>query len=274
MKWQRVFFPLLVVCLGSCLAGNMVLAQEQEGQEAPGLNAVSAANLVVTSISGPKKAFLKQTVALTYEVKNQGSEASGAYKVELYLSKDKTINPANDRLLKTIAFPGGLLAGETAKTTTQVTIPSGELSGSYYYGAAVGSSSKSSVEKVSIVRYEADSLKDTVTDHKTGLIWQQADDGMEKEWNVAKTYCDKLILGGHEDWRLPRIDELQTIVAYSRFDPAIDPVFDCRSDFYWSSSKYKDDADYIWYVFFTNGAADVFGGNYSFFVRCVRGGPW
>ncbi len=63
---------------------------------------------------------------------------------------------------------------------------------------------------------------------------------MEKyrNWADAKQYCEDLVLGGYDDWRLPNIDELETIIDYSRFDPAIDPVFNCRSGNYWSSSTY------------------------------------
>ena len=110
MKCQRVFFPLFVVCLGFCFAADLVLA--------------SGADVVLTSISGPTKAFLNQTISVTYEVTNQGDVGSGTYQVGLYLSKDGTIDPANDRLLKEISFPGGLAAGQT-KDDHQGDDPSG-----------------------------------------------------------------------------------------------------------------------------------------------------
>jgi hypothetical protein len=74
----------------------------------------------------------------------------------------------------------------------------------------------------------------TVTDTDTGLVWQQADDGVERNWEDACQYCQDLVFGGYEDWRTPRIDELRTILDYSRDNPAIDPVFECRSRPYWS----------------------------------------
>jgi len=64
----------------------------------------------------------------------------------------------------------------------------------------------------------------TVTDTCTDLLWQQtpADlngDGVfnyndtrfpldRTEWNSAKAYADGLSLGGHDDWRLPEVEEL------------------------------------------------------------------
>jgi hypothetical protein len=260
MKCQRVFLPLFFVCLGFCFAADLVLA--------------SGADLVLTSISGPTKAFLNQTISVTYEVTNQGDADSAAYQVGLYLSKDTTIDPANDRLLKEITFPGGLAAGGTKKTTTKVTIPVGGLNGLYYYGGVVGSSSIASAKRVSIVRFQADSVNGVVTDHKTGLMWQQADDGEERTWSQAKTYCNKLVLGEHDDWSLPRIDQLLTIVDYSRENPAIHPAFDCYNDPYWSSSAIFHSQDSAWCVDFHNGTTIWYWKTTSRNIRCVRGGPW
>jgi len=265
---------LMLLCLGLCLAGNVVLAQEQEDHAVPTIIIDGGANLVLTSIKGPTKAFLNQTISVTNTVTNQGDEDSGAYQVGLYLSKDTTIDPAADRLLKYITF-AGLSAGQTKKTTTKVTIPGGGLDGLYYYGGVVGNSSTASLKKVSIVRFEADLVNGTVTDHKTGLMWQQADDGEERTWSKAKTYCNGLVLGGYDDWSLPRIDQLLTIVDYSRYDPAINPAFDdCRFYSCWSGSTRVDLPDGAWAVFFGTGdvASTIKDGQYS--VRCVRGGTW
>jgi hypothetical protein len=264
---------LLVVCLGFCLIANGALAREQDAQELPPADLGAGANLVLTSIKGPAKAFLNQTISVTYEVTNQGDADSGAYQVGLYLSKDTTIDPAADRLLKEIAFPVGLSAGQTKKTITKVTIPVGGLNGLYYYGGVMGGSSTASVKKVSIARFEADLVNGTVTDHKTGLMWQQADDGIQRDWSTAQAYCNELVLGGYEDWSLPRIDQLQTIVDYSRYSPAIDPAFDCQSNFYWSSINWFL-SNLMWCVNFSAGFNTAIVKDSPYYVRCVRGGPW
>ena len=49
---------------------------------------------------------------------------------------------------------------------------------------------------------------------------QQADDGTWRNWAEAHTYCDDLVIDGHDDWRLPRIDELEPIINFSTSDPA------------------------------------------------------
>ena len=53
-------------------------------------------------------------------------------------------------------------------------------------------------------------------DTQTGLIWQKELVGLEAvsflEFPEAVTYCDNLDYGGHQDWRLPTVSELRTIV--------------------------------------------------------------
>lgn len=70
----------------------------------------------------------------------------------------------------------------------------------------------------------------TVTDNATGLMWQQVDDGVARDWEDALSYAENLTLAGYSDWRLPNAKELQSIVDYKRCpdvtnSPAIDPLF-------------------------------------------------
>lgn len=55
----------------------------------------------------------------------------------------------------------------------------------------------------------------TVTDKVTGLMWQQGDNP-RMNFHEASAYCKKLNLGGHTDWRLPNIKELNTILDLRR----------------------------------------------------------
>jgi hypothetical protein len=56
----------------------------------------------------------------------------------------------------------------------------------------------------------------TVTDHATGLMWQQGDSGSGMHWHDALAYSENLELAGYRDWRLPNAKELQCIVDYTR----------------------------------------------------------
>ncbi len=136
-----------------------------------------------------------------------------------------------------------------------------------------------------------DNLDGTVTDNCTGLQWQkdtadvngdgklspERDGGDADPWCDALAYCENLSFAGHDDWRLPDVRELQSIVDYGRYDPAIDPVFGAFSSVYWSSTSGADFPDLAWSVSFYVGFVDNgFGEDvkvYPFHVRAVRTGP-
>jgi len=130
-----------------------------------------------------------------------------------------------------------------------------------------------------------DNKDDTVTDTCTGLMWQKntADvdgngsigDEDRLNWRGALKYCESLSFAGHDDWRLPNVRELQSIVDYGRVNPAIDPIFGALSDWHWSSSSNVLNPYLAWVVYFsggfvTSGLDDV--GFYGY-ARAVRSGP-
>ncbi|OJF75858.1 MAG: hypothetical protein BKP49_10390 [Treponema sp. CETP13] len=112
----------------------------------------------------------------------------------------------------------------------------------------------------------------TITDNATGLMWSKYDDGYinddgtimddtDEGWGEGKTWTDTLTwvqtmndasYGGHDDWRLPDVKELQSIVEYEKTVlPALDDGYftlsreDC---FVWSSTTcgdFTEMADYI-----------------------------
>ncbi len=93
----------------------------------------------------------------------------------------------------------------------------------------------------------------SVSDSMSGLMWQQADSGQARDWSGALTYCNDLVLAGHDDWRLPNIKELQSIVDYRRNDPAIDPQFFVQRDkkaWFWSSTTHGDNPNMAAYICF------------------------
>ena len=116
----------------------------------------------------------------------------------------------------------------------------------------------------------------TVTDHVTGLIWQQEDDDIRRDWENALSYCEGLTLGGHSDWRLPDIRELESIVDRDTYSPAINTSYFSGTDhhYYWSSTTYyAGDTYYAWLVYFYIGDVSfLLNKTYNCYVRCVRGG--
>ena len=62
-------------------------------------------------------------------------------------------------------------------------------------------------------------------------------------WQGALQYCRNLTLAG-KSWRLPSVNELKSIVDYSKYNPAINTAFfpNTQADHYWSSSTYVSNA--------------------------------
>ena len=114
----------------------------------------------------------------------------------------------------------------------------------------------------------------TVLDNGTGLEWQQSDGdgGTPRTWQEALAYCEGLTLGGHLDWRLPNIRELISVVDDSRYSPAIDPVFQCRSSCYWSATTIAYGTAHAWPVCFDSGSNSWNNKTSTEYVRCVRAG--
>jgi hypothetical protein len=98
---------------------------------------------------------------------------------------------------------------------------------------------------------------ETITDNATGLTWMKSDSGAGMNWADALAYCENATVAGNDDWRLPNVKELQSIVDYSRSpatsnSAAIDPIFNVTAitneagevdyPFYWSSTTHADSA--------------------------------
>jgi len=110
----------------------------------------------------------------------------------------------------------------------------------------------------------------TILDMETSLMWPK--EGSDKEMNFkdADKYCKDFNLAGHKDWRLPTIKELISIIDYEKYNPAIDPVFKCKSSWYWSGSVCTFGTDGAWIVGFNHGGVSWGCRSYSYFVRPVR----
>ena len=145
-----------------------------------------------------------------------------------------------------------------------------------------------------------DNSDGTISDEATGLMWQQAGNGSGIDWEHALSYCEDLSLAGKDDWRLPDVKELQSIVDYSRspgasdasnVGPAIDPMFSCTPitneagdadyPYYWTSTSARFQAGgayyYAWYVAFgyavDGSGKDSHGAGAVRFDTKIEGGP-
>ena len=68
-------------------------------------------------------------------------------------------------------------------------------------------------------------------------------------WQQALDFAEGLVFAGHDDWRLPTVEELLTIVDYSRASLALDPVFIqdvitfVAGAIRWSSTSFMDNSN-------------------------------
>jgi|APTNR8051073442_1049403.scaffolds.fasta_scaffold07250_3 hypothetical protein len=107
----------------------------------------------------------------------------------------------------------------------------------------------------------------TVTDKRTGLMWMRISEG--QDWLVGRStgqakrfYLDEAQaicsnFAGHEDWRLPTLDELNSIVESTHTNPAANPYvfvgFDqTPTPLFWTSTNASEKQ--WWYVSFYSGA--------------------
>lgn len=142
-------------------------------------------------------------------------------------------------------------------------------------------------------------------DSVSGLCWQNPPPSDQYIWDDAVAYCDSLDLDGHRDWRLPKIQELISLIRGCdrricevtdpdclSYDacctgylscPALqgpgqdgcywDPELSGKCVPYWSSSFYIDSDDGAWMAYYATG---IVGGDdraWGNSVRCVRDGP-
>jgi hypothetical protein len=130
-----------------------------------------------------------------------------------------------------------------------------------------------------------DNSNGTITDNLTGLIWlKQASCFGYLQWSAALTAVSTLASGtcGLTDgstpgqWRLPNLRELQSLLDYGTYGPALPtghPFVSFQASYYWSSTSYAlFPADYAWLVNFYDGDVNGTGKSYNGYVIAVRGG--
>ena len=99
------------------------------------------------------------------------------------------------------------------------------------------------------------------------LMWAKATSVDRLTFAAAESFCAGLRTDGHDDWRLPTIQELLSLVNYTR----VAAFPDTKSAYYWSSSPDASaPAVYAWIVGFGGGRSYYLPRDNFAFVRAVR----
>lgn len=126
--------------------------------------------------------------------------------------------------------------------------------------------------KLALVR---DETKEIVVDKNTGLMWQDNIDAktLKKNRKDAKQYCRNLVLAGYDDWYLPPLKQLKSIVDAKKYNPAIREGFkNVQAYHYWSASPNLSWSNInVSNIDFKNGQVYNNNRNGMCNVRCVRG---
>jgi hypothetical protein len=121
-----------------------------------------------------------------------------------------------------------------------------------------------------------------VTDVATKRMWQQSSTLEARvTWANALEHCETMTYGGHDDWRLPSIDELLSIVDEKKVDaPAVNTNFFTGFSAFsglWTSTTHRKQPTAAYVVYFneqntTVGRGGVGGLSKSFNAQalCIR----
>ena len=185
-------------------------------------------------------------------------------------------------------------------TTTATEFSDNELISKAYVKELISTALEAAIQTE---RFSRNDNTFIVTDHTTGLMWQDNEDvkTIKKQWltddkyancqdamerkeelnrceetsgDTAATYCENLSLGDYySGWRLPTYDELSGITESDH--RTINSIFkNITTHAYWSSNTilgYEDDAKIF---FFNYMSRDGSNKNYFNYVRCVRKRTW
>ena len=141
-----------------------------------------------------------------------------------------------------------------------------------------------------------------IKDNVTGLVWEtKTDDGSIHDKDNTYTWYDSnpltnggdagtpgigtdtedfindlnaAIYGGHDDWRIPTIKELATIVNSEIYNPSINNTFfpNTASSNYWTSTTYAYSNGDAWRMEFGSGVTEGKSKSNNYYVRAVRAG--
>jgi hypothetical protein len=115
--------------------------------------------------------------------------------------------------------------------------------------------------------------EEVVFDSTSLLMWQDDNDVQVDllTWSEAISYCESSTKASYSNWRLPNINELNTIIDDSKANPSMSEVFGKPlSARYWSSTTAEQNKAYAWHFDFSDSSEDYTSKTSTLNIRCVR----
>lgn len=108
-------------------------------------------------------------------------------------------------------------------------------------------------------RFSVDATGDCLIDNLTRLMWVRSPEINSMTWRQALDLANNLTVCNTSDWRLPNINELESMLNLDAADQAVflnsEGFSGIQASGYWTSSNYwgPGSSDLAWLVFFNDG---------------------
>lgn len=127
------------------------------------------------------------------------------------------------------------------------------------------------VEDLGQLQIEEERVGGVYLDPSTGLLWATQDNGRDIDWHRAATFCDDLVLAGYDDWALPSLEDLESLLR-----PMAKGAYNLPGKFQltaccpWSSSSKDDKSAWNFNFQFSKPFSGAFSYTYDHRALCMR----
>lgn len=183
----------------------------------------------------------------------------------------------------TITATSGIIFGNTTLTVTSVVLPkTGQTTCYNAAGAVIACATTGQDGELQkgvawpSPRFTVDGTGLCVTDNLTGLMWVKIPDATPRTWANALTYANDLSICGYTDWRLPNVNDLESLINAGQANTATwlntQGFGSVQAGSYWSSTTYAYNTTVGWGVYMWSGSVGVDFKTSTFYVWPVRAG--
>jgi hypothetical protein len=285
MSSSRIAFKSLVIILGIVLVshGNIYAGSIT----APG-GAPSATSYTLTDIFNRIKTNATATLG-NHSLSPTTTPQSSFHSLTEIYNAIPTIDPAKVILGTTYLGIAGTAIEDTPITpANKVPLKTGQTLCYNAAGAVIACAGTGQDGEIQAgtARSYTDNSDGTISDNATGLMWQKCTYGLSGtdcltgsatlvSGHNSTSTCETATTAGHTDWKLPNINELATLVDYSKPypDAHINTTYFPNTkidDDYWSSSQYIYSRPGVWIQDFSEGATTYENYPATEYIRCVR----